>query len=172
MSDTTTGTGISQIGTVIVPVSDQDRAIEFFVQEVGFEKRSDTPFGNGDRWVEVAPPGASTTIAIATREGDPGRDRDPRRLGHRRRRRQSREHARAGSGRQRGGHAHGRPRAAHVILPRPRRQQTHGRRAQLRHGRRQAAATRPTRMAAACSASALRCPRRAGDVRPACRARL
>ncbi len=73
MSDTTTtGTGISQIGTVIVPVSDQDRAIEFFVQKLGFEKRSDTPFGNGDRWVEVAPPGASTTIAIVPpREGDP-----------------------------------------------------------------------------------------------------
>jgi catechol 2,3-dioxygenase-like lactoylglutathione lyase family enzyme len=72
MSDTTTGTGISQIGTVIVPVSDQDRAIEFFVQKLGFEKRNDTPFGNGDRWVEVAPPGASTTIAIVPpREGDP-----------------------------------------------------------------------------------------------------
>ena len=72
MSDTTTGIGISQIGTVIVPVSDQDRAIEFFVQKLGFEKRSDTPFGNGDRWVEVAPPGASTTIAIVPpREGDP-----------------------------------------------------------------------------------------------------
>jgi catechol 2,3-dioxygenase-like lactoylglutathione lyase family enzyme len=72
MSDTTIGTGISQIGTVIVPVSDQDRAIEFFVQKLGFEKRNDTPFGNGDRWVEVAPPGASTTIAIVPpREGDP-----------------------------------------------------------------------------------------------------
>ena len=72
MSDTTTGIGISQIGTVIVPVSDQDRAIEFFVQKLGFEKRSDIPFGNGDRWVEVAPPGASTTIAIVPpREGDP-----------------------------------------------------------------------------------------------------
>jgi catechol 2,3-dioxygenase-like lactoylglutathione lyase family enzyme len=72
MSDTTTGIGISQIGTVIVPVSDQDRAIEFFVQKLGFEKRNDTPFGNGDRWVEVAPAGASTTIAIVPpREGDP-----------------------------------------------------------------------------------------------------
>jgi catechol 2,3-dioxygenase-like lactoylglutathione lyase family enzyme len=72
MSDTTTGTGISQIGTVIVPVSDQDRAIEFYVHKLGFEKRSDIPFGNGDRWVEVAPPGATTTLAIVPpREGDP-----------------------------------------------------------------------------------------------------
>jgi catechol 2,3-dioxygenase-like lactoylglutathione lyase family enzyme len=72
MSDTIAGTRISQIGTVIVPVSDQDRAIEFYVQKLGFEKRNDTPFGNGDRWVEVAPPGASTTLAIvAPREGEP-----------------------------------------------------------------------------------------------------
>jgi catechol 2,3-dioxygenase-like lactoylglutathione lyase family enzyme len=72
MSDTIASTRISQIGTVIVPVSDQDRAIEFYVQKLGFEKRNDTPFGNGDRWVEVAPPGASTTLAIvAPREGEP-----------------------------------------------------------------------------------------------------
>lgn len=72
MSDTIAPARISQIGTVIVPVSDQDRAIEFYVQKLGFEKRNDTPFGNGDRWVEVAPPGASTTLAIvAPRGGEP-----------------------------------------------------------------------------------------------------
>jgi catechol 2,3-dioxygenase-like lactoylglutathione lyase family enzyme len=72
MSDTTTSTHISQIGTVVVPVSDQDRAIEFYVEKLGFEKRSDIPFGNGDRWVEVAPAGASTTLAIVPpREGEP-----------------------------------------------------------------------------------------------------
>jgi catechol 2,3-dioxygenase-like lactoylglutathione lyase family enzyme len=59
-----TKTGISQIGTVVIPVSDQDRAIEFYVDKLGFEKRSDVPFGNGYRWVEVAPAGAVTTIAI------------------------------------------------------------------------------------------------------------
>ncbi len=63
---------ISQIGTVIVPVSDQDRAIEFYLEKLGFEKRADIPFGNGDRWVEVAPAGATTTIAIVPpREGEP-----------------------------------------------------------------------------------------------------
>jgi catechol 2,3-dioxygenase-like lactoylglutathione lyase family enzyme len=71
MSDTIASTRISQIGTVVIPVSDQDRAIEFYVQKLGFEKRSDIPFGNGDRWVEVAPPGASTTLAIVPpREGE------------------------------------------------------------------------------------------------------
>ena len=63
---------ISQIGTVIVPVSDQDRAIAFYVDKLGFETRADVPFGNGDRWVEVAPAGAATTLAIVPpREGDP-----------------------------------------------------------------------------------------------------
>ena len=72
MSDATTSTRVSRIGTVIVPVSDQDRAIEFYVEKLGFEKRNDTPFGNGDRWVEVAPAGAATTLAIvAPREGEP-----------------------------------------------------------------------------------------------------
>jgi len=71
MTDTTTSTHITQIATVIVPVSDQDRAIEFFVEKLGFEKRSDTPFGRGDRWVEVAPTGAASTIALMPpREGE------------------------------------------------------------------------------------------------------
>jgi catechol 2,3-dioxygenase-like lactoylglutathione lyase family enzyme len=55
---------ISKLGTVVVPVSDQDRAIEFYVETLGFEKRTDVPFGNGYRWVEVVPAGAVTTIAI------------------------------------------------------------------------------------------------------------
>jgi catechol 2,3-dioxygenase-like lactoylglutathione lyase family enzyme len=60
----TTSTRINKIGTVVVPVSDQDRAIEFYVETLGFEKRTDVPFGDGYRWVEVAPADAVTTIAI------------------------------------------------------------------------------------------------------------
>lgn len=72
MSDTQTQTKITQISTVIVPVSDQDAAIAFYTEKLGFEKRSDTPFGNGDRWVEVAPADASTTLAVVKpREGEP-----------------------------------------------------------------------------------------------------
>ena len=59
-----TATRISKLGTVVVPVSDQDRAVEFYVETLGFEKRTDVPFGNGYRWVEVGPAGADTTIAI------------------------------------------------------------------------------------------------------------
>jgi catechol 2,3-dioxygenase-like lactoylglutathione lyase family enzyme len=59
-----TATRISKIGTVCVPVSDQRRAIEFYVETLGLEKRTDVPFGDGYRWVEVAPAGADTTVAI------------------------------------------------------------------------------------------------------------
>ena len=62
---TSTKTRIKKISTVVIPVSDQDRAIEFYVETLGFEKRTDVPFGNGYRWVEVAPGDAVTTIAIA-----------------------------------------------------------------------------------------------------------
>jgi catechol 2,3-dioxygenase-like lactoylglutathione lyase family enzyme len=60
----TTKTRIAKVGVVVVPVSDQDRAIDFYVDKLGFEKRADVPFGEGYRWVEVAPQGADTRIAI------------------------------------------------------------------------------------------------------------
>ena len=72
MSETQSRSRITEVGTVMVPVSDQDRAIEFYVEKLGFEKRGDTPYGDGDRWVEVAPPGAATTIALVPpREDQP-----------------------------------------------------------------------------------------------------
>ena len=60
----TTKTRIGKVGLVVIPVTDEDRAIEFYVDKLGFEKRADVPFGGDYRWVEVAPPGAETTIAI------------------------------------------------------------------------------------------------------------
>ncbi len=65
-------THITQVGTVGVPVSDQDRALAFYLDTLGFEKRLDVPYGEGERWVEVAPSGAATTIALVrARAGDP-----------------------------------------------------------------------------------------------------
>jgi catechol 2,3-dioxygenase-like lactoylglutathione lyase family enzyme len=62
---------ITRVGTVIVPVADQDRAIAFYVGTLGFEKRMDGEFGPGARWVEVAPPGAETTIALVSAQMAP-----------------------------------------------------------------------------------------------------
>jgi catechol 2,3-dioxygenase-like lactoylglutathione lyase family enzyme len=57
-------TRIREINLVCVPTIDQDRAIEFY-EALGFEKRTDTPFGGTYRWVEVYPPSGTTGIALA-----------------------------------------------------------------------------------------------------------
>ncbi|MEA2450754.1 MAG: hypothetical protein QOG63_2686 [Thermoleophilaceae bacterium] len=60
-----TKTRVNKIATVVIPVADVDRAIEFYVEKLGFDKRIDVPFGGSYRWVEVAPGDAVTTIALA-----------------------------------------------------------------------------------------------------------
>ena len=57
-------TRVKRIANVIIPTADQDRAVEFYTDVLGLEKRVDAPFGEGNRWIEVAPPGADTPIAI------------------------------------------------------------------------------------------------------------
>jgi catechol 2,3-dioxygenase-like lactoylglutathione lyase family enzyme len=64
MKDTASTTRITQVGTVFVPVTDQDRALEFYVDKLGFEKRADFEYGGGSRWIEVAPPGSAIAIAL------------------------------------------------------------------------------------------------------------
>ena len=72
-----TTTRANKIATVVLPVADQERAIEFYVEKLGFEKRVDVPFGNGYRWVEVAPGDAETTVALAPPpEGKPAGGRE------------------------------------------------------------------------------------------------
>jgi lactoylglutathione lyase len=55
---------LTSVGTITVQVTDQDKALEFYTQKLGFEKRSDQPMGPGQRWIEVAPPGAQTRILL------------------------------------------------------------------------------------------------------------
>jgi catechol 2,3-dioxygenase-like lactoylglutathione lyase family enzyme len=64
MTTTTDSTCITQVATVFVPVSDQDRALEFYVDKLGFEKRVDFEYGGTHRWIEVAPPGSTNAIAL------------------------------------------------------------------------------------------------------------
>ncbi|WP_282692236.1 VOC family protein [Streptomyces sp. CC208A] len=56
-------THTTQVATVGIRVTDQRKAVEFHVGELGFEVRRDAPFGGG-RWIGVAPPGATTTVAL------------------------------------------------------------------------------------------------------------
>ena len=65
MSKLASKLNLSQVGRVCVTVADTDRAIDFYVDTLGFEKVIDVPMGEEMRWVEVGLPGAATTIALA-----------------------------------------------------------------------------------------------------------
>jgi len=57
---------ISHLRLVSIPVADVDRAKAFYVDVLGFEERFDGPFGEGMRWVELAPTDSQATIALVT----------------------------------------------------------------------------------------------------------
>jgi lactoylglutathione lyase len=65
---------ITGVRTIGVPVRDQDQALRFYTEKLGFETRLDLAVEQfGGRWIEVAPPGAATTIALVpARDGMPG----------------------------------------------------------------------------------------------------
>jgi lactoylglutathione lyase len=62
-------TTIEDVRTIGINVSDQDDAIAFYVTTLGFEKRLDAPINPTMRWIEVAPRGATTSIALNAAEG-------------------------------------------------------------------------------------------------------
>ncbi len=74
----TTATRIRTISLVCVPTPDQDSAITFY-ESLGFEKRTDIPFGGHYRWVEVYPPEGTTGIALAP--PPPGQSAEPTQTG-------------------------------------------------------------------------------------------
>lgn len=69
-------TTVSSIATAMFSVADQDAAIAFYTDKLGWELRSETSFGDGDqagRWVEVAPPGSVAVLALnLPMSGEPG----------------------------------------------------------------------------------------------------
>jgi catechol 2,3-dioxygenase-like lactoylglutathione lyase family enzyme len=65
MSTVTSKLNISKVGRVCVTVADTDRALDFYVGTLGFEKVVDVPMAPDMRWVEVSVSGAETTIALA-----------------------------------------------------------------------------------------------------------
>jgi catechol 2,3-dioxygenase-like lactoylglutathione lyase family enzyme len=66
---------VTRIGRILVPVADQDKAIAFYTQVLDFTLTADVPFGPGDRWVEVTPPGGGAAVALVPPQGgyQPGR---------------------------------------------------------------------------------------------------
>src|SRR5215471_5112751 len=64
----------TKFGTISVGVTNQDRALDFYVNKLGFEKIDDQPMSETERWLEVAPPGAQTHLMLGLR-GQSGGDK-------------------------------------------------------------------------------------------------
>jgi lactoylglutathione lyase len=67
MSDPTkVPTTVTSIGVAMFTVSDQDAALAFYTEKLGFEVRGDTRYGDNNdyRWLEVAPPGSTARLAL------------------------------------------------------------------------------------------------------------
>jgi catechol 2,3-dioxygenase-like lactoylglutathione lyase family enzyme len=68
-----TMTTTNSIATAMFTVADQDAAVEYYTEKLGWEVRSDVRFGEGEqagRWVEVAPPGSAAVLALNVAWGD------------------------------------------------------------------------------------------------------
>jgi len=57
---------ITRVQLLSVPVTDQDRARDFYVGVLGMELVREMPMGPGQRWVQVRPKGAETSITLVT----------------------------------------------------------------------------------------------------------
>lgn len=57
---------ISRIKFVAIPITDQDRALAFYTEKVGFTLKTDQPSGEGMRWIELEAPEGDTHIVLFT----------------------------------------------------------------------------------------------------------
>jgi predicted enzyme related to lactoylglutathione lyase len=64
---------ITQIKFVSVPVRDQNRALEFYTEKLGFTIITDQPFDEKQRWIELRIPKAETRVVLYTMEGQEDR---------------------------------------------------------------------------------------------------
>ena len=60
---------IRKIKFTSIPVRDQDRALEFYLNALGFTLVTDQPMGPGQRWIELRPPKGDAGIALFTPPG-------------------------------------------------------------------------------------------------------
>lgn len=60
---------IKRVKFVGIPVRDQDRALDFYVNTLGFTVVTDQPLGPGQRWIELRPPKGDAGIALFTPPG-------------------------------------------------------------------------------------------------------
>ena len=61
---------IRGIKFISVPVKDQDKALAFYTELLGFKVKTDQEFiPGGQRWIELSIPGADTGLSLFTPEG-------------------------------------------------------------------------------------------------------
>jgi len=61
---------IKQIKFVSIPVADQNRALDFYTEKLGFTIITDQPFDEKQRWIELRIPKAETRVVLFTAEGE------------------------------------------------------------------------------------------------------
>ena len=64
---------IRGIKIVSIPVRNQDAALKFYTEQIGFKVATDQQFGPGQRWIELLIPGAPTNLALFTPPGQENR---------------------------------------------------------------------------------------------------
>jgi predicted enzyme related to lactoylglutathione lyase len=64
---------IRGVKLVSIPVRNQDVALKFYTEQIGFKVATDQHFGKGQRWIELLIPGADTSLALFTPEGHENR---------------------------------------------------------------------------------------------------
>jgi len=64
---------IRGIKFVSVPVSDQDKAVKFYTEKLGFRVLTDQPFDDKQRWIELGIPGGDAGVVLFNTDGDSGR---------------------------------------------------------------------------------------------------
>jgi predicted enzyme related to lactoylglutathione lyase len=61
---------IKQIKFVSIPVRDQNRALDFYTDKLGFTIITDQPFDEKQRWIELRIPKAETRVVLFTPDGE------------------------------------------------------------------------------------------------------
>ena len=64
---------ITNIKFVTIPVRDQNRALDFYTEKLGFTIITDQPFNEKQRWIELRIPKAETRVVLYTMEGQEDR---------------------------------------------------------------------------------------------------
>ena len=60
---------IKRIKFLGIPVRDQEQALKFYTEKLGFRVLTDQQFSEKQRWIELTIPGADTGVVLFTPEG-------------------------------------------------------------------------------------------------------